>query len=58
MPWNTAFLEFENVLGGSYKTTWQEVLTEHFPEPLESEETGDQDLLQKRGFCQSDGPFY
>jgi hypothetical protein len=39
MPWNTAFLEFENVLGGSYKTTWQEVLSEHFPEPVESEET-------------------
>ena len=38
MPWSTAFLEFENVLGGSYKTTWQEVLAEHFPEPLDREE--------------------
>ena len=38
MPWTTAFLEFENVLGDSYRTTWQEVLAEHFPEPVESEE--------------------
>ena len=29
------FLEFQNVLGGSYCTTWHEVLNEHFPKPLE-----------------------
>jgi len=32
-------LEFENVLGDSYCTTWQEVLTEHFSEPLGKEAT-------------------
>ena len=29
------FLEFQNILGDSYPTTWHEVLNEHFPEPLE-----------------------
>jgi hypothetical protein len=33
--WPETFLEFENVLGDSYRTTWLEVLSEHFPEPLE-----------------------
>jgi hypothetical protein len=33
--WPETFLEFENVLGDSYRTTWQEVLAEHFPEPLD-----------------------
>ena len=37
--WPEAFLEFENVLGDSYRTTWQEVLAEHFPEPLDEEAT-------------------
>ena len=37
--WPEAFLEFENVLGDSYRTTWQEVLAEHFPEPLGEEAT-------------------
>ena len=32
--WPETFLEFENVLGDSYRTTWLEVLAEHYPEPL------------------------
>jgi hypothetical protein len=28
-------LEFENIVGDSYRTTWHEVLNGHFPEPLE-----------------------
>ena len=33
--WPKAFLEFKNVLGDSYRTTWLEVLAEHYPEPLD-----------------------
>jgi hypothetical protein len=33
--WEETFLEFQNVLGDSYCTTWHEVLNKHFPEPLE-----------------------
>ena len=33
--WEETFLEFQNVLGDSYRTTWHEVLNEHFPKPLE-----------------------
>ena len=32
--WAEMFLEFENVQGDSYRTTWLEVLAEHYPEPL------------------------
>jgi hypothetical protein len=28
--WNKTFLEFENVLAGSYKTAWREVVKDHF----------------------------
>jgi hypothetical protein len=35
--WPQMFLEFENVLGDSYRTTWLEVLIEHFPEPVGKE---------------------
>jgi hypothetical protein len=35
--WSESFSEFENVLGDMYHTTWLEVLTNHFPEPLENE---------------------
>jgi hypothetical protein len=37
--WEEAFSEFENVLGDSYRTTWNEVLNEHFAEPLEEVST-------------------
>ena len=33
--WPETFLEFKNVLGDSYRTTWHKVLNKHFPEPLE-----------------------
>ena len=33
--WPETFLEFNSVLGDSYRTTWHEVLNEHFLEPLE-----------------------
>ena len=32
-------MELQNVLGDSYRTTWHEVLSEHFPEPLEEVST-------------------
>ena len=35
--WPETFLKFENVLGDSYRTTWQEVLAEHYPEPLDED---------------------
>ena len=35
--WGESFSEFENVLADRYKTTWLEVLHDHFPEPLEAE---------------------
>ncbi len=31
-----SFLEFKNVIGDRYHTTWLKVLTNHFPEPLEN----------------------
>jgi hypothetical protein len=34
--WSKSFSEFENVLGDGYCTTWLEVLTDHFPKPLEN----------------------
>ena len=37
--WEETFLEFQNILGDSYCTTWHEVLNEHFPEPLEEVST-------------------
>ncbi len=35
--WSESFLEFENVFGDGYCTTWLEVLHKHFPQPLEGE---------------------
>ncbi len=37
--WEETFLEFQNILGDSYCTTWHEVLNEHFPKPLEEVST-------------------
>jgi hypothetical protein len=34
--WSESFLEFKNVLGDGYCTTWLKVLTDHFPEPLKN----------------------
>ena len=41
--WEETFLEFQNVLGDSYRTTWHEVLNEHFPKPLEEVSTCSRD---------------
>ncbi len=35
--WSKSFLEYENVLGDRYCTTWLKVLTDHFPELLKNE---------------------
>jgi hypothetical protein len=35
--WSKSFLEFKNVLGDGYCTTWLKVLTDHFPKPLKNE---------------------
>ncbi len=42
--WYESFLEFENVLGVGYGTTWLKVLTNHFPEPLENEPEATREL--------------
>jgi hypothetical protein len=34
--WSKSFLEFENILGNVYCTTWLEVFTDHFPKLLEN----------------------
>ena len=35
--WGELFSEFKKVLAECYKTTWLEVLHDHFPKPLEAE---------------------
>jgi len=35
--WAEIFLEFENIICDSYRTTWLEVLAEHYPEPLDED---------------------
>jgi hypothetical protein len=35
--WSKSFSEFENILGDEYRTTWLEVLLDHFPNPLKNE---------------------
>jgi hypothetical protein len=42
--WSKSFSEFENVLGDGYHTTWLEVLTNHFPEPLENKPKATREL--------------
>jgi hypothetical protein len=34
--WSKSFLEFKNVLGNEYCTTWLKVITDHFPELLKN----------------------
>jgi hypothetical protein len=45
--WSKSFLEFENVLGDEYCTTWLEVLTNHFPEPLENEPEATREIKRR-----------
>jgi hypothetical protein len=42
--WSESFLEFENVLGDGYCTTWLGVLTDYFPEPLKNEPEATREL--------------
>ncbi len=49
--WEETFSEFESVLGDSYRTTWNEVLNDHFPEPLE--EVSTQTRSKKEDFDQA-----
>jgi hypothetical protein len=42
--WSKSFLELENVLGNGYCTTWLEVLTDHFPKPLENKSKATHEL--------------
>jgi hypothetical protein len=46
--WLEMFLEFENVLGDSYRTTWQEVLAKHYPEPLNETSLGNRDNSSRK----------
>jgi hypothetical protein len=34
--WSDSVVEFENVLQGHHKTSWKQVLHEHFPEPVDA----------------------
>jgi hypothetical protein len=42
--WSESFLEFENILGEGYCTTWLEVLTNHFPKSLENKPKATREL--------------
>jgi hypothetical protein len=42
--WSESFLEFENILGDGYCTTWLKVLSDHFPEPLKKEPEATREL--------------
>jgi hypothetical protein len=52
--WRETFSEFENVLEGSYKTAWREVVNNHFTEPLPAEaskrDSSNPELDTKEGF--------
>jgi hypothetical protein len=39
LSWEETFSKFENVLGDSYRTTWNEVLNDRFPKPLKEVST-------------------
>jgi len=53
--WQETFLEFENVLGDSYRTTWLEVLAEHYPEPLDEDSSSHREM--KEDFDRAVGLF-
>jgi hypothetical protein len=42
-----SFFKFENVLGDGYHTTWLEVLTDHFPKPLENKLEATRELKRR-----------
>ena len=53
--WPETFLEFENVLGDSYRTSWLEVLAEHYPEPLDEDSSSHRET--KEDFDRAVGIF-
>jgi hypothetical protein len=52
--WSESFSEFKNVLGDGYCTTWLEVLTHHFPKPLENKPKATRELKR----CDKKEIFY
>jgi hypothetical protein len=52
--WSKSYLEFENVLGDGYCTTWLKVLTNHFPEPLKNKPKAARELKR----CDKKVNFY
>jgi hypothetical protein len=52
--WSGSFLEFENVLGDGYCTTWLEVLSDHFSELLKNEPEATRELKR----CNKKENFY
>ncbi len=53
--WPETFLDFENVLGDSYRTTWLEVLAEHYTEPLNEDSSSHRET--KEDFNRAVGLF-
>ena len=35
LDWTNSFEEFKNVFEGQYKTAWNQVMHDHFPEPVD-----------------------
>jgi hypothetical protein len=44
LSWSESFSKFENVLEDGYRTTWLEVLTNHFPKPQENKPEATKEL--------------
>jgi hypothetical protein len=36
LTWSDSFVEFKNVLQGHHRMAWNQVLCEHFPEPVDA----------------------
>ncbi len=52
--WSESFLEFKNIIGDRYHTTWFKVLTNHIPEPLENKPEASRELKR----CNKKKNFY
>jgi hypothetical protein len=55
LTWSDSFAEFENVLQGHHKTSWNQVLHKHFPEPVDATVPGlaTQDRSLEQSFYQA-----
>ncbi len=54
--WEETFSEFENVLAGSYKTAWREVLADNLSPPTDLDTSDDQNCgfeHDEVGFCRA-----